>query len=84
MLKTVKNSKNLYENTGGELKPFFWLGDTAWLLLQKLNMSEIEAYFRNRAERHFNVVQSVLVHNDNVDRGGEIFVDLNNPQNAQA
>ena len=47
MLKTVKNSKNLYENTGGELKPFFWLGDTAWLLLQKLNMSEIEAYFRS-------------------------------------
>lgn len=43
-------------------KPFFWLGDTAWLLIEKLTEQEMQAYLRNRAEKNFNVVQAVLVH----------------------
>lgn len=41
--------------------PFFWLGDTAWLMPQKLNRDEIRAYFENRRAKGFNVVQCCLV-----------------------
>lgn len=43
-------------------RPFFWLGDTAWLMLQKLNLDEIYAYLRNRKEKGYNVIQTVLIH----------------------
>jgi len=43
-------------------KPFFWLGDTAWLMLQKLNEEEMRTYLRNRKEKGYNVIQTVLVH----------------------
>jgi len=42
--------------------PFFWLGDTAWLMLQKLNKDEMRIYLRNRREKGYNVIQTVLVH----------------------
>ncbi len=40
-------------------EPFFWLGDTAWLMLQKLTLPETYIYLRNRAERGFTVIQTV-------------------------
>jgi hypothetical protein len=43
-------------------KPFFWLGDTAWLLFHKLNDEQIEAYLTNRALKGFTVIQATLVH----------------------
>ncbi len=43
-------------------KPFFWLGDTAWLLFHKLKFEEIQRYLRNRSEKGFNVIQITLVH----------------------
>ncbi|MBQ8654729.1 MAG: glycoside hydrolase family 140 protein [Clostridia bacterium] len=43
-------------------KPFFWLGDTAWLLFQKLSYDEAIAYLDNRAAKGFNVIQVTLVH----------------------
>lgn len=43
-------------------QPFFWLGDTAWLLFQKLDGAETQAYLRNRAEKGFTVIQATLVH----------------------
>ena len=44
-------------------QPFFWLGDTGWLLLSKLNPEETEKYFENRKEKGFNVIQVMLLHN---------------------
>ena len=41
--------------------PFFWLGDTAWLLPQKLNREEVKTYFENRRAKGFNVVQLCVV-----------------------
>lgn len=41
--------------------PFFWLGDTAWLMPQKLTRDEIRTYFANRAAKGFNVVQLCAV-----------------------
>ncbi|MDO8835705.1 MAG: glycoside hydrolase family 140 protein [Vicinamibacterales bacterium] len=42
-------------------QPFFWLGDTAWLLTQKLNREEVATYFANRRAKGFNVVQFCVV-----------------------
>ncbi len=42
-------------------KPFFWLGDTAWLLFHRLNREEAYLYLRNRKELGYNVIQAVLV-----------------------
>ena len=49
-----------YLTSGG--KPFFWLGDTAWLLFQKTSEQEAYAYLKNRAEKGYNVIQAVLVY----------------------
>lgn len=43
-------------------KPFFWLGDTGWLLLTKLNREESEKYLETRRQQGFNVIQVMVVH----------------------
>ncbi len=43
-------------------KPFFWLGDTAWLLFEKLTPAETELYLSDRAGKGFNVVQATVLH----------------------
>ncbi|NLM10826.1 MAG: DUF4038 domain-containing protein [Clostridiaceae bacterium] len=45
-------------------KPFFWLGDTAWLLFQKLSPDEAEKYIKDRQSKGFNVIQAVLIHQE--------------------
>ena len=59
-LRVSENRKYLME---GE-EPFFWLGDTAWLMLQKLDEESMYTYLRNRKEKGYNVIQTVLVHTD--------------------
>lgn len=41
-------------------KPFFWLGDTAWLLAENLEMKDIIKYLKNRKSLGYNVIQMVL------------------------
>ena len=57
--------------------PFFWLGDTAWLLLHLLTREETELYFRNRAEKGFSVIQATLFHRlpDTNAYGQHAFID---------
>lgn len=43
-------------------KPFFWLGDTAWLLFGKLNREEAEQYLEDRRQKGFNVIQIMVLH----------------------
>ena len=43
-------------------KPFFWLGDTAWLLFSRLSAEEARTYIDNRAAKGFNVIQATLIH----------------------
>ena len=57
-MKLKAEGGNLYEDG----KPFFWLGDTAWLLFEKLSAEEIKYYLSDRAEKGFNVVQATLLH----------------------
>ncbi len=42
-------------------KPFFWLGDTVWLLAQVPSRDELEMYLRTRAEQGFTVIQLTAV-----------------------
>ncbi|MGB8226048.1 MAG: DUF4038 domain-containing protein [Sedimentisphaerales bacterium] len=57
-LVVSENGRYLQHDNG---KPFFWLGDTCWLLVQKLNRDEIKTYFADRKAKGFNVVQTVIV-----------------------
>lgn len=58
---TLKISENKRYFMNGD-KPFFWLGDTAWLLFCNLNEEEAYRYLKNRADKGFNVIQAVLVY----------------------
>lgn len=56
------NGKLVVSEEGRYLKhengaPFFWLGDTGWLLPQRLNRDEAEFYLEQCKRRGYNVVQ---------------------------
>ena len=59
MKLTISESKRNFCLDGA---PFFWLGDTAWLLFSKLTFEESCVYLQNRAQKGFNVIQATLVH----------------------
>lgn len=42
--------------------PFFWLGDTAWLLLKRTTREQALTYLRDRNNKGYNVIQIMLVH----------------------
>ncbi len=42
-------------------RPFFWLGDTAWELLHRLNLEESISYLKDRESKGFTVVQTVIL-----------------------
>lgn len=56
---TISANKR-FLNAGG--RPFFWLGDTGWLLLSKLNREETAKYLDDRKAKGFNVIQVMLLH----------------------
>ncbi|MES2289234.1 MAG: glycoside hydrolase family 140 protein [Pseudomonadota bacterium] len=43
-------------------KPFFWLGDTAWLLLSRVDRDQTETYLQTRKRQGFNVIQVMVLH----------------------
>jgi hypothetical protein len=43
-------------------KPFFWLGDTGWLLFSKMKREEAEQYLDIRSKQGFNVIQVMVIH----------------------
>ena len=53
-LKVTENGRYLQHENG---EPFFWLGDTGWLLPKRLNRDEAEFYLAECAKRGYNVVQ---------------------------
>jgi hypothetical protein len=42
-------------------KPFFWLGDTGWEMIHRLNKEEAAYYMKNRAAKGFNVIMTVVL-----------------------
>jgi len=42
-------------------KPFFWMGDTGWELLHRLNREQTDQYLEKRSEQGFTVIQTVVL-----------------------
>src|SRR3989475_2110880 len=42
-------------------KPFFYLGDTCWLLFQRPNREELDEYLKDRAAKGFTVIQAYVL-----------------------
>jgi len=59
LILKVNESGRYLETEDGE--PFFWMGDTAWELIHRLNREEADLYFRTRHDQGFNVVQTVVL-----------------------
>ncbi len=59
LLKISENNRYLADISG---QPFFWLGDTGWLLFTKLNREEVDTYLSDRKEKGFNVIQAMVLH----------------------
>ena len=57
-LRVSENRRYLVRGDG---TPFFYLGDTAWQLLQRLDRGEMEHYLEIRARQRFTVVQCVIL-----------------------
>lgn len=49
-------------------RPFYWLGDTAWLMFYNLDKEEIARYLKNRSLLGYNVVQVVLMYSSDKSR----------------
>ncbi|GAA4456140.1 glycoside hydrolase family 140 protein [Nibrella saemangeumensis] len=54
-LQVSLNGRYLAQESG---KPFFYLGDTAWELFNKLDSAEAIRYLNDRAAKRFTVIQS--------------------------
>lgn len=61
-LAPIKISPNHHYFITEDKTPFFWLGDTGWLLFIKLNREEVIKYLDDRKEKGFNVIQVMVLH----------------------
>jgi hypothetical protein len=58
-LRISANGRYLMTEKGD---PFFWLGDTGWLLLTKLTREEADRYLEDRRKKGFNIIQVMVLH----------------------
>jgi hypothetical protein len=79
-LKISSNGHFFMTNDGD---PFFWMGETGWLLFSKLDRQEADMYLENRRQKGFNVIQVMGIHSLTVQNvyGRNALVDgnLRNP-----
>ncbi|MFT3826585.1 MAG: glycoside hydrolase family 140 protein [Chitinophagaceae bacterium] len=59
-LLQVSANKRFFQTSNG--KPFFWLGDTGWLLFHKTTRKEAGHYLDVRKAQGFNVIQVMVIH----------------------
>lgn len=59
VLKVSANGRYFMQQDGA---PFFWLGDTGWLLFTHLNRDETQRYLDDRRSKGFNVIQVMVLH----------------------
>jgi hypothetical protein len=57
-LKVSPNGRYFVDQDG---KPFFYLGDTIWLLFQRMNHAEVDEYLKDRAGKGFTVIQAYVL-----------------------
>ncbi len=70
-LLKISANKRFFQTADG--KPFFWLGDTGWLLFIKCKREDAIRYLDDRKQKGFNVIQVMLVHD--VDLGVNVYGD---------
>lgn len=70
-LLKVSAVKRFFQTADG--KPFFWMGDTGWLLFIKCNREDAIRYLDIRKQQGFNVVQVMLIHD--LDLGVNVYGD---------
>ena len=65
-------------------EPFFWLGDTPWLIFKNVNREDAEIFMQNRQEKGFNVLQIMVLHTLNIrdPYGNRALIDRNVTQPA--
>ena len=67
-------------------KPFFWLGDTCWLMFSRMTPAEQRMYLHTRRLQGYNVIQATLVHHpeyaDRLGRGALIDEDFARPDES--
>ena len=75
-LKVSDNGRFLQHENG---EPFFWHGDTGWLLFQKLSREEANVYLQDRCDKGFNVIQAMVIHElpETNFYGDTAFIDKN-------
>lgn len=56
----ISANKRYFQTKDG--KPFFWLGDTGWLLFKKCKKEDAIKYLDDRKAKGFNVIQVMLLH----------------------
>lgn len=56
----ISENKRFFQVPDG--KPFFWLGDTGWLLFVKCSREDVVKYLDTRQQQGFNVVQVMVLH----------------------
>ncbi|WP_276501024.1 glycoside hydrolase family 140 protein [Terrimonas pollutisoli] len=59
----ISANKRFFQTEDG--KPFFWIGDTGWLLFVKCNREDAVHYLETRKQQGFNVVQVMVLHDMN-------------------
>jgi hypothetical protein len=62
----VSANKRFFQTADG--KPFFWLGDTGWLLFVKCNREDAKLYLDTRKAQGYNVIQAMVLHDFNNTR----------------
>lgn len=58
LLRVSADHRHLETSDG---QPFFWLGDTAWEMIHRLNREDVEHYLDVRKEQGFNLIQTVVI-----------------------
>ena len=57
-LHISENNRFLITSDGD---PFFYLGDTGWVLFERLKREEVDLYLQDRASKRFTVIQAVVI-----------------------
>ncbi|SHM78483.1 Putative collagen-binding domain of a collagenase [Cyclobacterium lianum] len=60
-LPSLKLSDNRRYLVTADNRPFFWLGDTAWELIHRLDKGQIDLYLKDRSDKGFNLIQTVVL-----------------------
>src|SRR5664279_1799716 len=61
VLPAVQVNANGHSLQTADGRPFFWLGDTAWMLIHWTTREECSYYLNARARQGFTVIQTVVL-----------------------